>query len=55
MYVPPAFRETELAALHETMRAARVANLVTMTPDGLFATPLPLLLAAEEGLSLIHI
>lgn len=49
MYVPPAFRETELAALHETMRAARVANLVTMTPDGLFATPLPLLLAAEEG------
>lgn len=49
MYVPPAFREDDLAALHTTMREARLANLVTATGEGLMATPLPLLLAAEEG------
>ena len=49
MYVPPAFREDDLAALHATMRGARLANLVTATDEGLVATPLPLLLAREEG------
>jgi transcriptional regulator len=49
MYVPPAFREDDLAALHATMREARLANLVTATDEGLVATPLPLLLAPEEG------
>lgn len=49
MYVPPAFREDDLAALHATMREARLANLVTATAEGLVATPLPLLLAPEEG------
>ena len=49
MYVPPAFREDGLAALHAAMREARLANLVTATDEGLVATPLPLLLAPEEG------
>jgi transcriptional regulator len=49
MYVPPAFREDDLAALHATMREARLANLVTATDEGLVATPLPLFLAPEEG------
>lgn len=49
MYVPPAFREDDPAALHEAMGAARLANLVTATAEGLVATPLPLLLAPEEG------
>ena len=49
MYVPPAFREDDLAALHATMREARLANLVTATAEGLVATPLPLFLAPEEG------
>ena len=49
MYVPPAFREDDLAALHGTMREARLASLVTATAEGLVATPLPLLLAPEEG------
>jgi hypothetical protein len=49
MYVPPAFREDDLAVLHATMREARLANLVTATGEGLVATPLPLFLAAEEG------
>ncbi|PHK94863.1 transcriptional regulator [Pseudoroseomonas rhizosphaerae] len=49
MYVPPAFREDDRAALHGMMRDARLANLVTATAEGLVATPLPLFLAPEEG------
>ena len=50
MYVPPAFREDDLPTLHATMRAARLASLVTATDEGLVATPLPLFLVPEEGL-----
>ena len=49
MYVPPAFHEDDLAALHGTMQDARLANLITATAEGLVATPLPLFLAPEEG------
>ena len=49
MYVPEAFRDDDLTSLHATMRAARLANLVTATADGLIATPLPLILDAAEG------
>jgi len=49
MYVPPAFREDHLDALHGTMREARLANLVTSTAEGLIATPLPLFLVPGEG------
>ena len=49
MYVPPAFREEDLAALHGVIREARLANLVTATAEGLVATPLPLFLVPEEG------
>ena len=49
MYVPPAFREDDLATQHATMREARLANFVTATAEGLVATPLPLLIAPEEG------
>ena len=41
MYVPPAFRDTELASLHGAIRAARLANVITATAEGLLATPLP--------------
>ena len=49
MYVPPAFREDDLAALHGAMREVPLANLVTASAEGLIATPLPLFLAPEEG------
>lgn len=49
MYVPPAFREEDRDSLHAMMREARLATLVTATAEGLVATPLPLLLAADEG------
>lgn len=49
MYIPPAFCETDLPFIHETMRTARLANLVTATATGLMCTPLPLLLDPDEG------
>ena len=49
MYMPPAFRDDDCASLHATMRAARLATLVTATADGILATPLPLILDAAEG------
>ncbi|MFC7735792.1 FMN-binding negative transcriptional regulator [Roseomonas sp. GCM10028921] len=49
MYVPPAFREEDLSALHAVMREARLSTLVTATGEGLVATPLPLFLIPEEG------
>ena len=49
MYIPPAFHETGLPFIHKTIRAARLANLVTATANGLVCTPLPLLLDASEG------
>jgi transcriptional regulator len=49
MYVPPAFRESDVAALHAEMRAARLAHLVTATADGLIATPVPLIVDSTEG------
>jgi transcriptional regulator len=49
MYLPPAFKETELPFIHETIRGARLANLVTCTAGGLICTPLPMLLDEREG------
>ena len=49
MYVPPAFREDDLAALQETMRGARLTNFITATGECSVATPLPLFLTSEEG------
>jgi transcriptional regulator len=49
MYVPPAFREDDLAALHAMIREAGLATLVTATAEGLVGTPLPLFLAPDEG------
>jgi transcriptional regulator len=49
MYIPPAFREDDRQILHEIVRGARLASLVTVTAEGLIATPLPLILDATEG------
>lgn len=49
MYIPSAFRENDLEVLYATMRAAHLSNLVTFTPSGLVATPLPLILDTTEG------
>ncbi len=49
MYTPPAFKDNDLESIRATIRAARLATLVTATADGLMATPLPLLLDETEG------
>lgn len=49
MYIPPAFRLADMADMHQAMREARSATLVTATDDGLIGTPLPVLLEASEG------
>ncbi|PBB82424.1 transcriptional regulator [Mesorhizobium sp. WSM3879] len=49
MYIPPAFRDDDRESLMATIRAARLATLVTATAEGPQATPLPLLLNESEG------
>lgn len=49
MYMPPAFNDHDRGSLHATIRAARLANLVTATAEGPQVTPLPLLLDPDEG------
>jgi transcriptional regulator len=49
MYIPPAFLDQDRASLHATIRAARLANFITATADGLMASPLPLFLDGSEG------
>ena len=47
MYVPPHFREDQVPVLHDFIRAAPLATLVSSTPAGLFASHLPLLIDLE--------
>jgi transcriptional regulator len=49
MYTPPAFRDDDRDSIVATIRAARLANFVTGTDDGVLATPLPLYLDENEG------
>lgn len=49
MYVPPAFRQTDLPALHREIGNCRLAILVSHGQNGLQASHLPLLLRPEEG------
>jgi len=49
MYVPPAFRQTDLPALHREIGNCRLATLVSHGENGLQASHLPLLLRPEEG------
>ncbi len=49
MYTPPAFRDDDRDSIHATIRAARLATLVTATAEGLVATPLPLMIEPAEG------
>jgi transcriptional regulator len=49
MYTPPAFRMEDLSDIHKAMREARAATLVTATAGGLIGTPLPTMIAPDEG------
>ncbi len=49
MYTPPAFRQNDLAALHQEIQACRLATLISHGESGLQASHLPMLLRPEEG------
>lgn len=49
MYIPAAFRQHDIAALHEQMRASRLPLLISHGSQGLLASHLPLLLDPDEG------
>lgn len=49
MYTPPAFRQNDLVLLHQQINACPLATLVNQGANGLQASHLPLLLAADEG------
>jgi transcriptional regulator len=49
MYIPTQFREDDVPTVQAAIREAGLATLVTTGPDGLIATPLPLLLDTEPG------
>ena len=49
MYIPPHFNENRIDVLHDAIRHAGLATLVTMTQDGLIASHLPLLLDPDPA------
>jgi transcriptional regulator len=49
VYLPPAFREDRLDALHAVIRDTGLATLVTLTDQGLVASHVPLLLDPEPA------
>ena len=49
MYVPPLFKEDRVDVLHDTMRGAGLATLITNTADGLIASHVPMLLDPEPA------
>jgi transcriptional regulator len=49
MYIPSAFREDDLDALHAMVHHARLGVLVSSGPDGLAASHVPMLLDPDAG------
>ncbi len=49
LYVPPHFKQPDLAVLHDAMRSAGLVTLVSLGADGLIASHVPMLLDAEAG------
>ena len=49
MYLPPAFTENDLPRLHAAIAGSGLATLVSHGLDGLIASHVPLILAADEG------
>jgi transcriptional regulator len=49
VYVPPLFKEDRIELLHDAMRQAGLATLVTLTADGLIASHVPVLLDPDPA------
>jgi transcriptional regulator len=54
MYVPDAFRQDDLPALHDLMRRFPLAQLVTVLDGAPVASPVPLLLDVSAGLGTLR-
>jgi transcriptional regulator len=49
VYLPPLFKEDRVDVLHDAIRRTGLATLITNTADGLIASHVPMLLAAEPA------
>lgn len=49
MYTPPHFREDRLSVLHDAMRQARLATVVTLGSEGLEGSHIPVIVDPTEG------
>lgn len=49
MYQPPAFRENDLPTLHAFIGAHPLGLLISASPSGMLANPIPFLVYADEG------
>jgi predicted FMN-binding regulatory protein PaiB len=49
MYLPPAFAETDPIVITEIVANHSLAQVVVVGPDGLVATPVPMLVRGEVG------
>jgi transcriptional regulator len=49
VYIPPLFKEDRIEVLHDAIRNAGLATLVTLMADGLIASHVPMLLDAGPG------
>lgn len=49
MYLPDNFKETDVAALHETIRRIKFGTLVTLGSKGLIASHVPMLIEPEPA------
>jgi transcriptional regulator len=49
VYVPPLFKEDRINVLHDAIRTAGLVTLVTLMPDGLIASHVPMLLDPEPA------
>jgi transcriptional regulator len=49
MYLPPQFREADVPALHAAIRQIAFGSLVTLGPDGLIASHVPMLIDADPA------
>ncbi len=49
MYIPPLHKEDRIDVLHDTMRRTGLVTLVTLAPDGLIASHVPMLLDPDPA------
>src|SRR3546814_8311666 len=49
LYLPAKFKEDRVSVLHDAIRQAGIATLVTLGPDGLIASHLPMMIDPEPA------